>query len=203
MKEKLTAKQRRVLDFISDCIQRSGAPPTIREIGKRFKMTSTNSVRDVLNALVRKGYIRRKPLVSRGIELVQDWVSSFVTVPVVGRIAAGLPITAVENLEGNVAVDSSFVSGGRVFSLRVTGDSMREAGIFDGDMVLVRQQSSAERGEIVVAIIGEEATVKRYYPEGKRIRLEPANPAYEPIIVEKKSPGFFIAGKVVGLLRKM
>jgi repressor LexA len=203
MKEKLTAKQRRMLDFISDCIQRSGAPPTIREIGRRFRMSSTNSVRDVLNALVRKGYIRRKPLVSRGIELVQDWASSFVTVPVVGRIAAGLPLTAVENLEGNVAVDSSLVSGGRVFSLRVTGDSMREAGIFDGDMVLVRQQPTAERGEIVVAIIGEEATVKRYYPERNRVRLEPANPTYEPIIVEKKAPGFFIAGKVIGLLRRM
>lgn len=203
MKEKLTAKQRRMLDFISDCIQRSGAPPTIREIGKRFRMSSTNSVRDVLNALVRKGHIRRKPLVSRGIELVQDWASSFVTVPVVGRIAAGLPITAVENIEGNVAVDSSFVSGEGVFSLRVVGDSMKEAGIFDGDMVLVRQQATAERGEIVVAIIGEEATVKRYYPEKRRIRLEPANPTYEPIIVEKKDPGFFIAGKVIGLLRKM
>jgi repressor LexA len=203
MKEKLTAKQRRMLDFISDCIQRSGAPPTIREIGRRFRMSSTNSVRDVLNALVRKGYIRRKPLVSRGIELVQDWASSFVTVPLVGRIAAGSPLTAVENLEGNVAVDSSLVSGGRVFCLRVTGDSMREAGIFDGDMVLVRQQPAAERGEIVVAIIGEEATVKRYYPERNRVRLEPANPTYEPIIVEKKAPGFFIAGKVIGLLRRM
>lgn len=203
MKEKLTSKQRRVLDFISDCIQRNGAPPTIREIGKRFKMRSTNSVRDVLNALVRKGYIHRKPLVSRGIELVRDWASSFVTVPIVGRIAAGLPITAVENIEGNVAVDSSFVSGEGVFCLRVTGDSMKDAGIFDGDMVLVRQQSTAERGEIVVAIIGEEATVKRYYPERKRVRLEPANPAYEPIIVEKKAPDFFIAGKVIGLMRKM
>lgn len=203
MKEKLTAKQRRVLDFISDRIQRSGAPPTIREIGKRFRMSSTNSVRDVLNALVRKGYIRRKPLVSRGIELVVDWASSFVNVPVVGRIAAGLPITAIENVEGNVAVDRSFVSGEGVFSLRVAGDSMKDAGIFDGDMVLVRQQSTAEKGEIVVAIIGEEATVKRYYPEKKQVRLEPANPTYEPIIVEKKAPGFFIAGKVIGLLRKM
>jgi repressor LexA len=203
MKEKLTAKQRRVLDFIAGRIQRNGAPPTIREIGKRFGMSSTNSVRDVLTALVKKGCIRRKPLVSRGIELVEDWASSFVSVPVVGRIAAGLPITAVENLEGNVAVDSSFVSGEGVFSLRVVGDSMKEAGIFDGDMVLVRQQSTAQKGEIVVAVIGDEATVKRYYPEGKKVRLEPANPDFEPITVDRKTPGLFIAGKVIGLLRKM
>lgn len=203
MKRKLTAKQRRVLDYIADCIQRRGAPPTIREIGKRFRMSSTNSVRDVLDALVKKGYIRRKPLLSRGIELVQDWAGSFVTVPVVGRIAAGLPITAIENLEGNLAVDSSLVSGEGVFSLRVVGDSMKEAGIFDGDMVLVRQQPTAGKGEIVVAVIGEEATVKRYHPEKRRVRLEPANRAYEPIMVDRKTPGFSIAGKVIGLLRKM
>lgn len=203
MKEELTSKQRRVLDFIANRIQRNGAPPTIREIGKRFRMSSTNSVRDVLKALVRKGYIRRKALVSRGIELVGDWATSLVAVPVVGRIAAGLPLTAVENLEGSIAVDPFFVSGDGIFSLQVVGDSMKDDGIFDGDMVLVRQQPTAEKGETIVAIIGEEATVKRYYPERKRIRLEAANPAYEPIIVENGAPGFSIAGKVIGLLRKM
>jgi repressor LexA len=126
-----------------------------------------------------------------------------VAVPILGRIAAGLPILAVENIEGSLAVDRSFIAGGDIFSLKVVGDSMKDSGIFDGDYVLARMQPTAEKGDIVVAVIGEESTVKRYSPERNRIRLLPANPIFEPIILDKKSPDFRIAGKVIGLLRKM
>ena len=211
MGKELTPRQREILDFIREMIENKGFPPTIREIGERFKIASTNGVRAVLSALGKKGYIRRKPLVSRGIELAKkakasfDYVreSAYVTVPLVGRIAAGLPTLAVENIEGSMAVDRSFLPGGDVFSLRVEGESMKDSGIVDGDYVLARVQSIAEKGDIVVAVIGEEATVKRYVPQKNRVKLEPANPAFRPIVVNQKSPEFRIAGKVIGLLRKM
>lgn len=203
MSKELTKRQRDVLDFIAETIQKKGFPPTIREIGEKFKIASTNGVRGILSALTQKGYIRRQPLVSRGIELLTQTRPSFAAVPILGRIAAGLPILAVENIEGTVAVDRSFLTGGDIFSLKVAGDSMKDSGIFDGDYVLARMQPTAENGDIVVAVIGEEATVKRYSPGKNRIKLEPANPLFEPIIVDKKSPDFRIAGKVIGLLRKM
>ncbi|MFH1334898.1 MAG: transcriptional repressor LexA [Candidatus Zixiibacteriota bacterium] len=208
MKE-LTKRQKDVLDFIREMVESRGLPPTIREIGEKFKITSTNGVRAILSALDRKGYIRRQPLVSRGIELVKKATfdfgqrRSYVTVPLVGRIAAGLPTLAVENIEGSIAVDKSFLPGGDVFSLRVVGDSMKDSGIFDGDYVLARMQSTAEKGDIVVAVIGEEATVKTYVPQKNRVRLEPANPAFQPIVVDTRFSDFRIAGKVIGLLRRM
>lgn len=209
--KELTERQREVLDFIREMIENKGLPPTIREIGEKFKIASTNGVRAILSALSRKGYIRRKPLVSRGIELIKKAKlqfdfgkgGAFVAVPLVGRISAGLPLLAVENIEGSIAVDKSFLPGGDVFSLKVVGDSMKDEGIFDGDYVLARAQSTAEKGDIVVAVIGEEATVKTYVPQKNRVKLEPANPNYKPIIVEQKSPNFRIAGKVIGLLRRM
>ncbi|KPL00014.1 MAG: hypothetical protein AMJ91_05650 [candidate division Zixibacteria bacterium SM23_73_3] len=211
MGKELTPRQREVLDFIRKMIENKGLPPTIREIGERFKITSTNGVRAILSALGKKGYIRRKPLVSRGIELARKAKASFdhtresayVPVPLVGRIAAGLPTLAVENIEGSIAVDRSFLPGGDVFSLRVEGESMKDSGIFNGDYVLARVQSIAEKGDIVVAVIGEEATVKRYVPQKNKVKLEPANPAFRPIVVNQKSPEFRIAGKVIGLLRRM
>jgi repressor LexA len=203
MSKELTKRQRDVLDFIVEMIQKKGFPPTIREIGNRFKISSTNGVRAILSALTQKGYIRRKPLVSRGIELLTQSRASFVAVPLLGRIAAGLPILAVENVEGSIAVDRSFLPGGDIFSLEVVGDSMKDSGIFDGDYVLAKMQPTADKGDIVVAVIGEEATVKKYFPEKNRVKLKPANPVFEAIIVDKKSPDFRIAGKVIGLLRKM
>jgi repressor LexA len=209
--KELTERQREVLDFICEMIENKGLPPTIREIGENFKITSTNGVRAILSALTKKGYIRRKPLVSRGIELAKkakavfDYAQkrAYLSVPLVGRIAAGLPTLAVENIEGSIAVDRTFLPGGDVFSLRVVGDSMKDSGIFDGDYVLARVQSTAEKGDIVVAVIGEEATVKTYVPQKNRVRLEPANPAYQPIIVDTRYSDFRIAGKVIGLLRRM
>ncbi len=203
MFEELTFRQKEILNFISQAIQDKGYPPTLREIGKKFKIASTNGVHTILEALEKKGYIKRHPLLSRGIELIQNLKANFTLVPVVGRIAAGLPILAVENIETHLAVDKTFLPSGEIFSLKVVGESMRDAGILDGDYVLARRQETAEKGDIVVAVIGEEATVKTYVPLKNMIRLEPANPDFEPIIVDKKAPGFFIAGKVMGLMRKM
>jgi repressor LexA len=211
MGKELTARQKEILNFIRETIEKKGFPPTIREIGDKFNITSTNGVRAILSALSRKGYIRRRPLVSRGIELAKkarilfDFAQprAYTAVPLVGRIAAGLPTLAVENIEGSIAVDRSFLPGGDVFSLRVEGESMRDSGIFDGDYVLARMQSTAESGDIVVAVIGEEATVKKYVPQKTKVKLEPANPAFRPIVVDRRSDEFRIAGKVIGLLRKM
>jgi repressor LexA len=211
MGKELTGRQREILDFIREMIENKGFPPTIREIGEKFKISSTNGVRAVLSALTKKGYIRRKALVSRGIELARkarvlfdfSGTGDHVAVPLLGRIAAGLPTLAVENIEGSLAVDRSFLPGGDVFSLKVEGESMKDSGIFHGDYVLARVQSVAEKGDIVVAVIGEEATVKKYVPLKNRVKLEPANRAFKPILVNRESEEFRIAGKVIGLLRKM
>jgi len=208
MAKDLTARQREIFEFIKGMIRGKGRPPSIREIGERFGIRSTNGVRAVLEALERKGFIKRDRYTSRGIELLKEMdevVSSgrFREVPLVGRVAAGTPVWAEQNIEGSFLLDRDFVSGEEVFSLKVAGDSMIDAGIYDGDFVLVKRQPTANVGEVVVAQIGDEATVKRFYPEKKRIRLEAANPNYGPIVVEPDTPGFSIAGKVIGLLRKM
>jgi len=208
MARDLTARQREIFEYIKGMIRGKGRPPSIREIGERFAIRSTNGVRAVLEALERKEYIRRDRYTSRGIELlkeIDDMVSSdrFRVIQWVGRVAAGTPIWAEENIEGSFLIDREFVPGEEVFSLKVQGDSMIDAGIFDGDFVLVKRQQMADPGDMVVAQIGDEATVKKFFPEKRRIRLEPANANYGPIIVEKNTPGFAIAGKVIGLLRRM
>jgi repressor LexA len=208
MAKELTARQREIFGFIRDMIRTKGRPPSIREIGDNFGIRSTNGVRAVLEALERKGYIKRDRYTSRGIELLKEAIDQNVSerfreIFWIGRVAAGTPILAEQNIEGSFYLDRQFVPGEEVFSLKVRGDSMIDAGIYDGDFVLVKKQETADRGEIVVAQIGEEATVKRFYPERQRVRLEPANPNYGPIVVEKNTPGFSIAGKVIGLLRRM
>lgn len=202
-RRKLTARQKQILAYIEEQINDFGFPPTIREVGERFGISSTNGVRSILDALEVKGYIRRKKLVSRGIELIQEHLIRYTRVPLVGSVPAGLPITAIENREGEFAVDTSFLPSEDVFSLRVKGESMINAGIFDGDFVLVDRYAQPIRGDIVVAVIGDDATVKKFYPEKQRIRLEPQNDAFGPIIVERDTPGFYIAGRVVGLMRRM
>jgi repressor LexA len=199
---RLTGRQREILEFIERMIT-DGKSPTIREIGEQFGISSTNGVRSHLEALMKKGYIRRQGLISRGIELVRDLSGPVERVPLVGSVPAGHPIDAVENIEGEIAIDTSFLPAGETFTLRVDGDSMRDAGILDGDYVLVKKQKSADAGDIVVAIIGEEATVKRYFPERGKVRLQPENDAFEPIWVDKNSPQLSIAGKVVGLMRRI
>jgi len=207
MGEKLTNRQSKILDFIRKHIEMQGFPPTFREIGEEFGIRSTNGVRASLVALEKKGYLTRQSRLSRGIELTEKTLRTLTSrireIPIVGRVAAGQPILAEENLEGTISLDSEYIKADNIFALRVRGDSMRDAGIFDGDSVFARQQTTADRGDIIIAIIGDEATVKKYYPERDRVRLEPANDSYGPIIVERDTPGFRIAGKVVGLLRKM
>lgn len=208
MRKKLTARQQEIYQFIARAIREKGYPPTIREVMEAFDIASTNGVRTTLAALEKKGYIRRHALLSRGIELTDYYEreaglsGDIREVPVIGRVAAGEPILATENVETTLTVDAGFVPSGTVFALKVHGDSMRDAGILDGDYVLARQQESAQAGEIVVAVIGEEATVKRYYRDGANVRLMPENDAYEPIVVSRKSDSFRIAGKIVGLMRR-
>ena len=203
MKKKLTDKQRQIYEYIEKQILQKGHSPTIREIGKKFEISSTNGVRTHITALIKKGYIKKENFISRGLELVKSVAVNIGRVPLVGAVPAGQPIDAIENIEGDIALDLSFLPSGESFSLYVKGDSMQNAGIFDGDLVLVRKQVTAQKGDIVVAVINGEATVKRYFPEGRQIRLQPENDDYEPIMVSKKSGEFRIAGKVVGLMRKI
>lgn len=203
VKKALTDKQRRILAYIEEQIVKHGHSPTIREIGAKFKISSTNGVRTHLAALVKKGFLKKQEFISRGLELTRTLAGEFGRVPVVGAVPAGLPIDAIENVESEIALDFSFLPKGESFCLNVKGESMRGAGILDGDMVIVRKQAVAQKGDIVVAIINGEATVKRYFVEGKRVRLQPENEEFEPIMVDKRSGEFRIAGKVIGLLRKM
>jgi len=200
----ITSHQREVLDYIGDHASQFGYPPTLREIGLKFAIGSTNGVRCILASLEKKGYIRRSPHLSRGIEIVSvsKRSSGTVTVPIIGRVAAGLPLLALENLEGDILIDRDYFPYTDGFALRVKGRSMIDVGIMDGDVILARPNLPVEPGSIVVALIGEEATVKKYYPEIDRVRLEPANPQFGPIIVDHDTPGFYIAGKVVGLYRR-
>jgi repressor LexA len=205
----LTARQQEVFDFIKERIQASSRPPTLREIGTRFNITSTNGVRSILHALAKKNYIERSPKLSRGIDLPElekaEWAareSNLLEVPILGRVAAGTPILAVENLEGTVVVDKDFLMRQEnVFALKVQGDSMKDAGILNGDLLFARQQNNADRGQIVVALLGEETTVKYFYPEGNFVRLQPANDAYGPIIVGKDITEFSVLGRVIGIMR--
>ena len=208
MQKKLTTRQQAIFNFIAKTIRSRGAPPTIREIMDVFDINSTNGVRTTLAALEKKGHIRRHARLSRGIELVDytepaPLADEQAEVPLIGRVAAGEPILATQNIESTLNVDPSLLpASGSVFALRVHGESMKNAGILDGDIVLARQQESAERGDIVVALIDEDATVKRYHPDPEQIRLLPENDAFEPIVVSPAADNFRIAGKVVGLMRR-
>ncbi|HTA19952.1 MAG TPA: transcriptional repressor LexA [Polyangia bacterium] len=220
----LTDRQQEILGFITQSIEERGYPPTLREIGEHFGIRSTNGVNDHLRALEKKGHLQREDLKSRALRPVgapasasaanasrkdDPRLSDMVEIPVVGRVAAGLPLLAVENVQDTVHVDRFFIGQSReVFALRVKGESMIEDGIFDGDYIFVKKQLQASRGDIVVAMIsgpsGDEATVKRYYPEGDSIRFQPANAAMQPIIVKKKDfRSVNLIGIVVGVYRKM
>ncbi len=203
----LTRRQEMVLDFITQSICDRGYPPTLREIGSHMGIRSTNGVNDHLRALERKGYLKREDMKSRALRPVtldtgQD--NNVVEIPVVGRVAAGEPVLAEQNIEETVSVDRYFIGRQRdVFALKVRGDSMINAGIDEGDILFVRKQLHAERNEIVVVLIGDEATVKYYQPERDFIRLQPANDAYAPIIVRKDDfRPTQILGVVVGLYRR-
>lgn len=214
----LTDRQQEILDFISQSISERGYPPTLREIGTHFGIRSTNGVNDHLRALEKKGHLQREDLKSRALRPVaaagqgraggrerDDTRADIVEIPLVGRVAAGVPLLAVENVQDTVQVDRFFIGQTReVFALRVKGDSMIEDGIFDGDFIFVRKQLQANRGDTVVAMINDEATVKRYYPEGDSIRFQPANASMQPIYVKKREfKSVNIIGVVIGVYRKM
>lgn len=211
-KDALTDRQKQVLDFISESIRARGYPPTLREIGERMGIRSTNGVNDHLKALEKKGYLEREDLKSRALRPIGMEVSppreandNTVPVPVVGRVAAGMPILATEQSDDTVQVDRFFLGNHRdVFALRVKGESMIEAGIFDGDYIFVRKQATAHPGEIVVAMINDEATVKYFHPEGDQIVFKPANRTMQPIVVRKRDfKPVNLLGTVVGVYRRM
>jgi repressor LexA len=203
----LTKRQEMVLDFITRSITNRGYPPTLREIGSHMGIRSTNGVNDHLRALERKGYLKREDMKSRALKPVNMEGSSgdtgVVEIPLVGRVAAGEPVTAEQNIEEVLTVDRTLIGRHReVFALRVRGDSMIDAGIQEGDTLFVKKQLHAERNEIVVVLIGDEATVKYFQPEKDFVRLQPANRAYAPIIVRKEEfRPTQILGVVVGLYR--
>ncbi len=224
----LTERQQMVLDFIRQSIADRGYPPTLREIGARMGIRSTNGVNDHLRALERKGYLTREDMKSRALRPTAHTTSSgpaghatgvaqndsrlppsedddMVEVQVLGRVAAGLPLFAEEHVIDTVRVDRGLLKGGReVFGLRVHGDSMIEAGILNGDYIFVRKQLTASRGDIVVALIGDEATVKYYYPEKDYVRFQPANKAMAPILVRAVDfKPTMLLGVVVGVFRRL
>lgn len=196
--EELTPKQRRILEFIHDYVQRHGYPPSIREIAFRMQIKSPRGVAKHLIALERKGHLRRGAGMSRGIKLADASLGR--ETPIVGRIAAGQPVLAVENIEGTLMLDPVFSKSGKTFLLKVKGMSMKDAGILDGDLVLVRQQPTAENGDIVAALVNDEATVKVFSRKHDRVVLEPANPEFKPIAIRKED-AFSIIGVVVASMR--
>ena len=231
MADALTQRQREILDFISASISERGFPPTLREIGEHFQIRSTNGVNDHLKALEKKGHLRREDLKSRAMRPVlpdgsgevvplrraamgtgnvqivsaSGFGDDMAEIPILGKVAAGLPILAVENATDTVRVDRVLIGGHReVFGLRIVGESMIEDGIFDGDYVFVKKTPTAHTGDIVVAMIEGEATVKRYYPEGDRVRFQPANSNMAPIFVRRSEmKSVDIIGIVVGVYRKL
>lgn len=197
MKQLLTKRQEAVLKFVTAHTARMGYPPTIRETARHLGIRGISAVKKHLDALEKKGRIRRRGG-ARTIELADR--SSAIPVPILGQVAAGQPILAEENILGTLALDRALIRGGRSFLLRVKGDSMIEAGIFEGDHVIVKVQPQAENGDIVVALLDDEATVKRFYKRGKRIIFEPANADYSPIVPEPGS-NIRILGRVTGVIR--
>jgi len=203
MGNELTARQKELFDFLKEFFREKGFPPTLRKIASHFGLKGPRGPQKTLNILERKGYIRKIPGESRAIEILGFSSSNIISIPIVGRVRAGDPILAIENIEGYFNLDRSFASSKDVFLLRVQGDSMIDAHIQDGDFALVKPQSNAENGEIVVALIEDEATIKRIFTERDLIRLEPANPDMEPIVVKKGEKNITIVGKVIGIFRKL
>ncbi len=220
--KKLTKRQKLVLGFIIDHIQQWGYPPTIREIGDHLSIRSTNGDNDHLKALERKGYLLRQDSKSRALRPLLDEegrayeddnssssnvieFEDVFEIPIIGQIAAGLPISAIENTQETLHLSQGMLGRAEdVFGLVVQGDSMIEDGIFDGDYIFVRKQPNAERGEIVVVMVDGEATCKRFFDEGDRIRLQPANDAMSPIYLDKSEfRSVDILGKVIGVYRRM
>ncbi|AIQ24366.1 repressor LexA [Paenibacillus sp. VTT E-133280] len=203
---KISSRQLAILEFIRSEVRSKGYPPSVREIGEAVGLASSSTVHGHLDRLEKKGLIRRDPTKPRAIELlgqedsenVHHFAQTVARIPVVGKVTAGVPITATENIEDYFPLPTHYVGDNKVFMLSVQGDSMVEAGIMNGDYVIVRQQQTADNGDIVVAMTEEdEATVKTFYKERDHIRLQPENPAYEPLRLNRVT----ILGRVIGLFR--
>ncbi|MGE5380223.1 MAG: transcriptional repressor LexA [Methylocystaceae bacterium] len=205
MAERLNERLQSIFDFIRQEVSRKGYPPSVREIGEAVGLRSTSTVHSHLNRLEELGYIRRDPSKTRAIELVEplhSMAEDSIPVPLVGRVAAGVPITAIENLEGNFPVPARYIRSGNYFLLEVKGESMIEAGMFEQDLILVRQQDDAQNGDIVVAMVdNEETTVKRFYRRDHEIELVPENSAMSPFHYPYGQVK--ILGKVVALFREL
>jgi repressor LexA len=206
MRHDLTPTQEDILNFITETIRKHDRSPTIREIGERAGISSTNGVRYHLSILEKLGYIKRSKGISRGIEWLEHHVKqeaarNTVEIPMVGRVAAGVPVLAEENIEGRIAVDEMIARDEECFALRVNGDSMKNAGIINGDVVIVSPQPEAKNGDIVVAMLGDEATVKTYVASKGKAILRPENPDYDDIMLDKRGD-VRVLGRVVGLMRR-
>ena len=199
----LNRRQKQVLAYIREFLHDRGYPPSVREIGAAVGLSSSSTVHMYLNQLAERGFIKRDPSKPRAIDVLDEspWrQKKLMPVPLVGKVTAGLPITAIENVDDTFPLPADLVGVDDTFMLTVQGDSMIEAGILDGDYIVVRVQQTARNGEIIVALVDdEEATVKRYYKEKNGFRLQPENPAYEPI----HSTNVKVLGKVIGLIRLM
>jgi len=201
--ENLTQRQQQVLDFITRSIEVNGAPPTLREISTHIGTRGTVTALHHIEAIEKKGYLRRRQGSSRGIVLTGKAGRSeaLVSLPIVGTVSAGLPQPAVENIEGYCAISPEWVKGDGCFFLKVRGESMIEAHILDGDLALIRPQPTAENGEIVVALIDDAATLKRFYNEGDHIRLQPENHRMQPILIRESDAETVIVGKLLKIIR--
>lgn len=205
--EDLTARQQEILDYIKKEVQKKGYPPSVREIGEAVGLSSSSSVHAHLEKLEEMGYLRRDPTKPRAIEVLAedspmepfDNNRNLKYVPLVGAVTAGTPILAEQNIQEYFPLPKDFSRAEEIFMLKVRGDSMIDAGIFDGDMVIVNKEPTAKNGDIIVALLGDEATVKRFYKESTQVRLQPENDKYQPIL----SKDVQILGKVVGLIRKI
>ena len=201
MPGKISAKQKEILEYIKKEILNKGYPPAVREICEAVHLKSTSSVHSHLETLEKNGYIRRDPTKPRAIEIIDDNFNltrrEVVNVPIIGQVAAGQPLLAVENIENYFPIPTEFMPNAETFMLKVKGDSMINAGIFNGDKILVQKQSDAQNGDIVVALVDDSATVKTFYKEDGHFRLQPENDTMDPIIVNECS----ILGKVFGIMR--
>ncbi|MCI6420485.1 MAG: transcriptional repressor LexA [Blautia sp.] len=204
---KISKKQSEILEYMKNEILNRGFPPSVREICEAVNLKSTSSVHAHLETLEKNGYIRRDPTKPRAIEIVDDNFNlvrrETVNVPIIGKVAAGEPLLAVENIDGYFPIPAEFMPKNQAFMLVVHGESMINAGIFDGDYVVVEQQETANNGEKIVALVEDSATVKTFYKEDDLIRLQPENDYLEPIIVHPEKQSFQILGKVIGVFRFM
>ena len=200
---KITDKQREILEYIKETILKKGYPPAVREICEAVRLKSTSSVHSHLEQLEKNGYIRRDPTKPRTIEIIDDTFNlarrEVVNVPLLGTVAAGAPILAQENIENYIPIPVEMLPNKEIFMLKVKGDSMIDAGIYNGDRVIVAKADTARNGEIVVALVDDSATVKTFYKEKGRFRLQPQNASMDPIILDEVQ----ILGKVIGLFRLM